>query len=108
MKIIISPGFGGGWSTWCSAKNKEDERKILTWKPMIEALERGEKLNNEHPAFLSLKEAVAPETYLVECTFDQLVVEEVEDGLRFRVDEYDGYESVEYADCDSFMDTWEC
>lgn len=38
-KILYSPGFGAGWSSWASG---EIARYMLEYQPLIEAVERGE------------------------------------------------------------------
>lgn len=37
-------------------------------------------------------------------TFSRLTIVEIENGRRYKIDEYDGYESIEYRDID---DEWE-
>ena len=56
-KILYSPGFGAGWTTW------EHEPKVkaimLTWKPIVKALENGEgPLSDSHPAVVSMLDAI--------------------------------------------------
>ncbi len=46
-KILYSPGFGAGWTTW---HHGSDEEKLfmLTYQPFIDVLERGEKITDFH------------------------------------------------------------
>jgi hypothetical protein len=98
-KILYSPGFGAGWSTW--ADNEEDQRAALTDPELIETI-RG--YGNGSPEF---KEALAnfakryPDMYLGGAR--DLAVYDVGDRP-FRVNEYDGNESIEFATEDSFLD----
>ncbi len=92
-KILFSPGFGAGWITW------NDERfwkTMLTWEPLIEAVEKGERVNKDHPAVQSLvrkiKQDFGEEVYVCVLGADQLCVFEVSGP--FRVEEYDGSESI--------------
>lgn len=46
-KVLISPGFGAGWSSWDSGELAE---YILEYQPIIEFLEAGNKfVRNERP-----------------------------------------------------------
>lgn len=92
-KILYSPGFGAGWSTWNSG---EVAKYMLTYQPIIDALERGEKMSEEHPAVKQLvaecKEKFGVD-YVCVLGADDLRVREV--SGRVRITEYDGNERVE-------------
>ena len=101
-KILISPGWGAGWSTWAEDKY---HKYMLTYKPFIDFLEenpRGEITKEMLKRFEEdlRKEFNEPDAYIYTGGADHLVVEEV-DGP-FRVEEYDGSESITYG-LDSFM-----
>lgn len=94
-KILYSPGFGAGWTSWC---NNEDVKTFaLTYQPIIDALERKEKLTEGHPVLVQfqkdLEEKFGPDTYFYTGGSQQLRVMKVEG--RVRIEEYDGSESVE-------------
>jgi|ERR1700722_2266392 len=106
-KILYSPGYGAGWSTWMSG-SQEFIKWALTYQPIIDALERGEKLNPEakkkHPALVRfLKES--KEKFGVKDPYlggaGQLQVYEVSGP--FRIDEYDGRESVIEASQEAYI-----
>lgn len=40
-KILYSPGFGAGWSTWASG---DIAKFMLTYEPLIKAIERGDNV----------------------------------------------------------------
>jgi len=110
-KILYSPGFGAGWTTW-NGDSKELVEYLLTYKPIINFLEKGGKFtHNEtvvdydnknkpiykgvHPILKKLHQ---------ECLkkFDALIYMGGADDLevkevigRVHIDEYDGNESVE-------------
>ena len=91
-KILYSPGFGAGWTTWNSG---EVAKLMLTYAPIVEALERGEKMHEEHPAVKQLQAECLEkfgETHVCVLGADSLCVREV-DG-RVIVNEYDGNESI--------------
>lgn len=95
MKILISPGYGSGWSTWAG----NGARTALTWPPLIRFLEEGGDpmtLHDEHPAIAGLLRRY-PEVY-VGSNVHQLEVVNVRKGTRFRIHEYDGHERVETTD----------
>ncbi len=54
-KVLYSPGFGAGWSTW---NIKPFQKIMLTWPPLIEAVERGDDITEDHPAILSMVDAI--------------------------------------------------
>jgi hypothetical protein len=107
-KILYSPGFGAGWLTWNSSTSSEFQKWMLTYQPLIDALERGEKLIPDELRFRMKDE---PEQY--HPALQQFIREAKEkfgeynvyiggaNGLKvgevsgpFRIDEYDGYESI--------------
>lgn len=107
-KILYSPGYGAGWSSWSSGKVA---RLMLEYKPIVEALERGESMILEgknkysssipdeekyHPAIIQLIEECKKlgENYVCVLGADKLSICPVEDGELVKIDEYDGSESV--------------
>lgn len=97
MKVLISPGYGAGWSTWNDPRMAFDER-------LIKAFECG--ISEEDMRDLCVECGYSIGMY---CEvppymggFKNLMVVEVPSGTMFRIREYDGYESVEMLD----MDDW--
>jgi hypothetical protein len=95
-KILYSPGFGAGWTTWNSG---EVAKYMLTYQPIIDWLEAGgkaEELDNEHQLIVQLKAECLEkfkEDYVCTLGSEDLVVKEV--SGRVRMHEYDGSERVE-------------
>ena len=92
-KILYSPGFGAGWTTW---NRGAVAQYMLTFQPIIEAIERGERMHEHHPAVEQLKRDCQEkfgEEYVCVLGADDLIVKEV--GGRVRIHDYDGSESVE-------------
>lgn len=91
--ILVSPGFGAGWSTWADDKY---QTFCLTYAPFIEKLNRGESLTEDEDGEQFIRDLGKafneedPHFYLGGLT--DLVVAHV-DGP-FLVHEYDGHESV--------------
>lgn len=96
MKLLISPGYGAGWSTWnCS--------EMATDKDLIELFENGctyeemEKLCIEK----NYTDGYGGPPYMG--GFQQLKVVEVPRGAPYRINEYDGAESVEVFNPDKWL-----
>jgi hypothetical protein len=84
IAILVSRGFGAGWSTWCS----DEASTAAVFDPdMAQAVLDG----NHRKA-----ESIALDKYPGEYTggVADLVVEWVEKGSRFEINEYDGSESL--------------
>ena len=102
-KILYSPGYGGGWTSWCS--NQEIKKFMLTYQPIIDFLEAGGKFNSDecdeskvdkcHPVLKKFAEECRAK--FGEVPFmggaDDLEVATVYG--RVRIHEYDGNESYD-------------
>lgn len=107
MKILISPGFGAGWSSWTS-DGHEAQAFMLTYKPLIDAITDGVDTGYVESGIESKARPGSPlDRFAHEYAerFEDapylggardLTVVEVEDV--FRISEYDGSESVEIRD----------
>ena len=86
VAVLVSPGHGAGWSTW----NSEHE-EILFDPAIVEFVEhnRWEELE----VYVKLK---YPGIYAG--GLEGLAIEWIPQGVRFRVNEYDGSESIELQD----------
>lgn len=86
--VLYSPGYGAGWSTWGGEELAYD-------KDLVQAFLEGgaEKLRK-----------VATEKYpgKYQGGLSQIKLEWVPQGMAFRINEYDGYESIEYQSDSSF------
>lgn len=90
MKVLISPGFGAGWSTWEDPRMAFDER-------LIRAFECG--ISEEDMKELCYKCGYG-DVYMG--GFKTLKVVEVPSGTVFQIREYDGSESIETFDEDEW------
>ena len=94
-KILYSPGHGAGWSSWNSGSSQEFKKWLLTYQPVIDAIERDERLYEGHPLLEQLKREAKDkfgEEYV--CTLGAGDLEIYEVTGPFRIDEYDGHENV--------------
>ncbi len=89
MKILVSPGYGNGWSTWNS-----HGKFMAEYQPIIDALERGDELTEDHPAIKQLIADMKAKGCDHVCLggLKQLVVENANEPYHIR--DYDGKESV--------------
>src|SRR4051794_12559330 len=131
-KILYAPGYGAGWSTW-SSSGDEQKRFMLTYAPLIEAIEKDEDVGyldnltstNDFTDAEGFFDTLA--YYRSQCVegsaLDRFVIDyfgrfngedlpylggasdlEVADVDRpFCIAEYDGSESIEYLHADSFI-----
>jgi hypothetical protein len=83
--VLVSQGFGAGFSTWNSPEMAVDF-------DLVEAF-----LKDDMPRFeYIVNEKYGENTYLG--GMDNLVVQWVDEGNKFRINEYDGSEHVEVFD----------
>lgn len=89
VAVLVSDGYGAGWYTW------EHDERMLFDPILAEMLEDGRAVDGD-PVWLDKIEEVAkqryPNAYLG--GLDGLAVHWVPIGTRFRIDEYDGSESL--------------
>ena len=84
VAVLVSRGYGAGWSTWNYA-NPE-----MLFDPVIAQMLLDEKSGDEIVEYGSKK---YPDAYFG--GVDGLYVKWIPQGTLFRIDEYDGAESVE-------------
>jgi len=82
VAILYSPGFGAGWYSWHHIEELVFDPSIVAW---LEANELGKIVS-----YLTLK---YPDEYFG--GVDQLTIKWIPQGTQFRIEEYDGAESVQ-------------
>ena len=91
MKVLISPKYGAGWSTW----NYID----LAFDPdIIQAFEAGLDKEDMRKFIISLG---YEEPFMD--GYDQCEIVEIPRGTLFRIKEYDGSEYIEKYNADDWM-----
>jgi hypothetical protein len=93
VAVVISPGYGAGWSTWNSGDLEYDKFFIFGTSDFIKMIESGA---DESVLTSYVKSHISKTVYLD--GIDTLVIKWVPIGTKFRVVEYDGAESVELHD----------
>jgi hypothetical protein len=99
-KILYSPGYGAGWSTWNSG---EVARFMLVYQPIIDFIEGGNSFTNDdtdektiHPLLKQLQDECREKfgkEYVCMLGADDLEI--FTTNKRVRISEYDGFESIE-------------
>jgi hypothetical protein len=87
VAVLISPGFGAGWYTW-------NDTEDLLFDPVIVEMVRNDRRDEI--------ESYVTSAYIDQGIYcggaEQLQIKWVPIGAEFRVDEYDGAESIVLAD----------
>ena len=91
VAVIVSPGFGAGWSTW--AYSDEGIRDFMLFDPTLVDMVEREVSGEAIEAYVTAKH---PDTYCGGA--DDLTIQWLPVGTAFRIHEYDGSESVEIRD----------
>jgi hypothetical protein len=99
MKVIISPGYGAGFASW--QPSRQDCLRAATDAALIAAVEA-----KDASAFAARCEALGlwfsgaedGATTPNPKWFGALYIENVPDGIRWRITEYDGAEALERSD----------
>ena len=89
VAILISPGFGAGWSTWADSSIEE---AVLFDSRLVDAVLA--KVSTDQ--FVDLCESLGYDNY--KGGAGDLEVIWIDQGTRFTVEEYDGSESVRTFD----------
>ena len=122
-KSAYSPDFGAGWASWYSIHTSPDEERqarllMMTWPPLIEAIEAGDDLTKNDPAFSDRPDDWVPGHPAIQSLADEfkkhgwelpywgglrcMTVAEIPDGRQFQIHEYDGSESLVFAERDDW------
>lgn len=101
-KVLYSPGFGAGWTTW--EGDIAVKRLMLDYAPIIEAIDRGETITEDHPAVITLLDEIKLMGKNAPYLGGLRDIEVGQGSGRVRVDEYDGNESLTWEGEDA--DEW--
>ena len=83
VAVAVSPGYGAGWSTWSDIDAMDGRLNKLF-------------VDGERDEALNLAEELYPDAYLGGGWRVQIVWVQV--GKQFRIEEYDGFESIEFEE----------
>ena len=96
MKLLISPGYGAGWSTWNCPE-------MATDKDLIELFEKGCTCEEMRVLCLSKNYGYKTRDFPYMGGFSRLKVVEVPKGAIYRINEHDGAEAVEIFDSSKWL-----
>lgn len=111
VAVLYSPGFGAGWSTWNSSRDGGDG--LLFDPSIVYMVEEMDKLNPEDEDYRSLRQSWLDniisycEKNYPDCYFggvDDLTIAWLPEGTLFKIDEYDGNESIQYKENDRWLE----
>jgi hypothetical protein len=94
VAVLYSPGFGAGWSTWGDSSLRE---RLLFDPEVVAWVEGGKK------GPLPDLESKYGDEYFYDGGASELMIRWVPLGVRFRIHEYDGSESVVLFDEDDWV-----
>ena len=105
--ILVSRGFGAGWSTW-NGKELAYDKRVIEWYLEHNYSDFFNKVRLYSPETLEHKEATEFFNSLGYGSpyFGGLqlnMIEWVPAGKRWRIDEYDGSESIHFANDDDWI-----
>lgn len=96
IAVLVSPGFGAGWSTW----NDDQYSEILCMDAdIIEAVRDGDF----DRAITIAQEKIGVENYLCSLGMDGIEIFWIPKGSQFEIQEYDGSESLRIISRISYM-----
>lgn len=101
VAVLYSPSFGGGWYSWNT--DHSHAKELLFHPRLVELVEqnRHDEITEEFVCELfKLSERDAP--YMGSAVHD-LRIGWVPEGVAFRIDEYDGAESIMVQDEDNWI-----
>lgn len=96
-KILISPGYGAGFSTWAVSLNKTQKLQLITNLELINIIERKVDYYDDFEKILTKlfpKEMENHNIYIP----GNIEVVEIDNNRVFMIKEYDGHESISYID----------
>ncbi len=94
VEVLVSPGYGAGWSTWNGGI------KIAVDKRIVDFFKRAGQDADKNLVEAFLRESGYKHVY---CGgWDDIVIETVEPGVPFKITEYDGFEELEEVSPQSY------
>jgi len=91
VAVIISNGYGAGWSTWNPGPNRE----TLVFHPkLVELIESGQCNQDNMLALLTELIGKIDTVHVYLGGIEDLTIKWLPEGTRFRIEEYDGKEYI--------------
>lgn len=103
VAVLISPGFGAGWSTW----SLEKERELMFDPTVVTLVEDRDEGRIETDQLVELVESYCKKKYGEHAIYcggvEDLEIHWIPEGTQFRINEYDGSESILYKENDFWV-----
>lgn len=93
VAVLYSPGYGAGWSSWATDYGDE-----ILFDPWIVDILLNQDYTRKEKTQRILAHCAVKYPNLYTGGVEDLEVEWVPQGTAFRIDEYDGNESIEFRD----------
>lgn len=109
VAVLISTGYGAGWSTWFTYFDKNDNlsKQAIFDPELVQVVlnKPQDPYQIELDAWLKKLEELCQRKYPDQYTrgVGDLEVHWLPIGTQFRINEYDGYERIEIYDPDSYV-----
>lgn len=107
VAVLISPGFGAGWSTWNSIRDGITSEQLLFDRTIAALTIQRDLEEITSDQYYELVSSYCDETFGKDNVYcggvDDLEVVWIPEGTLFKVNEYDGSESIEYKENDYWV-----
>lgn len=94
VAVLVSPGYGAGWSTW--AQDDAAQLELMFNAQIVQAV-----IDGENTKAAEIATAKFPDFYTGGA--GALCVMWITQGVAFRIDEDDGFESIEFFGDDQYF-----
>jgi hypothetical protein len=106
VAVLYSPGYGAGWSTWNTMRGEILGDELLFDPSIVYMVEEMEKADDASRSswvdnIVAYCEKKYPDGYFGGA--GDLTIEWIPEGTQFRIDEYDGSESIMYKENDYWI-----
>lgn len=98
VAVLVSPGFGSGWYSW-NSWHGEAAKGLLFHPTLVKMVEDG----NRNSISVELLEELIGIDHMYDGGKTDLGIVWVPEGLRFRINEYDGFESLVLVSDDNWI-----
>ena len=105
--ILVSPGYGAGWSTWNQKELAYDKRVVDYWlahkddEDFMANVDSFSENDDKEEVAAFFESLGYHSVYLG--GFNQIVMRYVKPGVKWKISEYDGWESLETENDDDFI-----